>query len=259
MPAVMDLNSDVGESFGRWDLGDDKILSYVTSVNVACGMHAGDPVHMDRIVEKAVALGLSIGAHPGFPDLVGFGRREMMLSAREIETYVLYQVAALCGFVRSRGSRLAHVKPHGALYNMAVSDERIARAVVLGVARAGENLAVVGLPGSCLLEAAYASGLPGVAEAYADRAYHFNGTLVSRLKPGAVVEDPDEAVRRAVGIALTGKVTSIEGKEVSVRADTICVHGDTAGAVEMARRVRKALEEAGVIVRPAGVPDARHG
>lgn len=250
MPTVIDLNSDVGESFGRWRLGDEEILPFVTSVNVACGMHAGDPVHMDEIVGKAHDLKLSIGAHPGFPDLQGFGRREMRLSPKEIETYVLYQVSALNGFALSRGSHLTHVKPHGALYNMAVIDDKIARAVALGVARAGQHLIIVGLPGSCLLHAADVLGLPAAAEAFADRAYNSDGTLVKREIPGSVIQDPDEAARRALDIALRGTIKSIDGKEISIPAKTICVHGDTPDAVEMARAIRRRLESAGVTLRP---------
>ncbi len=249
MLTVIDLNSDVGESFGRWRSGDEEILPFVTSVNVACGMHAGDPVHMDEIVGKACDLNLAIGAHPGFPDLQGFGRREMTLSPREIETYVLYQVSALSGFALSHGSHLTHVKPHGALYNMAVIDDKIARAIALGVARAGEHLVLVGLPGSCLLQAADVLGLPAAAEAFADRAYNSDGTLVKRGLPGSIIEDPDEAAKRALDIALRGTIKSIDGKEIPIPARTICVHGDTPGAVEMGRTIRRRLESAGVILR----------
>ncbi|MBE3519992.1 MAG: LamB/YcsF family protein [Firmicutes bacterium] len=250
MLRVIDLNSDVGESFGRWRLGDEEILPFVTSVNVACGMHAGDPVHMDEIVGKACELKLAIGAHPGFPDLQGFGRRQMNLTPREIETYVLYQVSALKGFVASRGSSLTHVKPHGALYNMAMVDDKVARALARGVARAGERLILVGLPGSCLLQAADAVGLPTAAEAFADRAYNSDGTLVERGLPGSIIEDPDEAARRALDIALRRTTRSTDGKEISIPAKTICVHGDTPGAVEIAKRIRQRLESAGVALRP---------
>lgn len=252
MLTAIDLNSDVGESFGRWRLGDEEILPFVTSVNVACGMHAGDPVHMDEIVGKAHELKLAIGAHPGFPDLQGFGRREINLTPREIETYVLYQVSALNGFAVSNGTPLTHVKPHGALYNMAVIDDRVARAVARGVARAGGHLILVGLPGSCLLQAADALGLPAAAEAFADRAYNSDGTLVRRGLPGSIIEDPDEAARRALDIALRGTIKSTDGKEISIPAKTICVHGDTPGAVEMARTIRRRLESAGVTLRPLG-------
>ena len=250
MPVAVDINSDVGESFGRWRLADEEILPFVTSVNVACGMHAGDPVHMDEIVRKASNLSLDIGAHPGFPDLQGFGRREMKFSPKEIEAYVLYQISALNGFVTSCGSRLTHVKPHGALYNMAVLDDKIARAVATGAARAARHLVLVGPPGSSLMLAANAVGLPWVAEAFADRAYNSDGTLVSRELPGSVIEDADQAAARVLDIVRKGTIRSIEGKDVPISVHTICVHGDTPGAVEMARRIRSKLEAAGVTLRP---------
>ena len=251
-PPQIDLNADVGEGFGAWTMGQDAdLLALVTSVNVACGFHAGDPLVMDRTVAAAARAGVALGAHPGYPDLRGFGRRPMSASPEEVETDVLYQVGALLGFARAHGARLVHVKPHGALYNQAALDEELARAVARGTARAGRDLILVGLAGSAAMRrAAEAEGLRFAAEAFADRAYDDDGTLRSRRLPGAVITDAEAAARQAVSIARDGRVRSAEGADVRVEADTLCLHGDTPGAVANARAVGQALRAAGIALKP---------
>ena len=251
-PPQIDLNADVGEGFGAWTMGQDAdLLALVTSVNVACGFHAGDPLVMDRTVAAAARAGVALGAHPGYPDLRGFGRRPMSASPEEVETDVLYQVGALLGFARAHGARLVHVKPHGALYNQAALDEELARAVARGTARAGRHLILVGLAGSAAMRrAAEAEGLRFAAEAFADRAYDDDGTLRSRRLPGAVITDAEAAARQAVSIARDGRVRSAEGADVRVEADTLCLHGDTPGAVANARAVGQALRAAGIALKP---------
>ncbi len=247
----IDLNCDVGESHGAYRIGaDEALMPWITSANVACGYHAGDPLVMDRTVRLAVQCGVGIGAHPGYPDLLGFGRRQMQLSPEEIENYVLYQVGALGAFVRSAGAKLAHVKPHGALYNAAAKDIEMARAIARGVARVRSDLILVGLAGSVLIEAAQEAGLRVAREGFADRAYNPDGTLRSRKLPGAVIEEPAMAAERAVRIARNGSVVAYAGEEVSLRVDTICVHGDTPTAVEIVRAIRQKLEEAEIEVSP---------
>lgn len=246
----MDLNADLGEGFGRWTLtDDDALLSCVTSANVACGFHAGDPLVMRRVCEGAAARGVTIGAQVSYRDLAGFGRRSMDVPAAELTAEIAYQIGALRVFAEAAGSRVAYVKPHGALYNRAVHDDAQAHAVIEAVLLAGENLPVLGLPGSRLLARAREAGLPAVEEAFADRAYTPGGTLVPRGEPGAVVEDPDEVVRRAVGMTVDRTVVSADGSRIPVAARSLCLHGDTPGAAALARRVRAALEEAGVEVR----------
>ncbi|WP_326599818.1 LamB/YcsF family protein [Streptomyces sp. NBC_01803] len=245
--ASIDLNADLGEGFGRWRLTDDEaLLSVVTSANVACGYHAGDAPTMRRVCELAAERGVSIGAQVSYRDLAGFGRRSMDVPPDELAAEVAYQIGALEIFARAAGSRVAYVKPHGALYNRTVRDEAQAAAVAEGVALAGQRLPVLGLPGSRLHEAAARAGLPVVAEAFADRAYTDAGTLVPRGRDGAVVTDPDTVVERSVGIARDGVVTSENGTRVHVAARSLCLHGDTAGAQDLARRVRAALEKAGI-------------
>jgi UPF0271 protein len=245
---TVDLNADLGEGFGRWQLTDDEaLLSVVTSANVACGFHAGDPATMRRVCEQAAARGVRIGAQVSYRDLAGFGRRAMDVPPAELAAEVAYQIGALDVFARAAGTAVAYVKPHGALYNRAVHDAEQAAAVVEGVLLAG-RLPVLGLPGSQLLAAAAGAGLDAVAEAFADRAYTPQGTLVPRREPGAVVGEPDEVVRRAVGIASGGGVTSADGTQVPVAARSLCVHGDTPGAAQLAVRVRQALAAAGLRV-----------
>jgi UPF0271 protein len=246
-PRTTDLNADLGEGFGRWTLTDDEaLLSVVTSANVACGFHAGDPVTMRRVCELAAGRGVRIGAQVSYRDLAGFGRRPMDVPPEELAAEVAYQIGALEVFARSAGSRVAYVKPHGALYHRTVRDAEQAAAVVAGVRMAGGALPVLGLPGSELLAAAERAGLAPVAEAFADRAYTAHGTLVPRREPGAVVHDPDAVAARAVAMVAEGEVTALTGERVEVRARSLCLHGDTPGAAGLARRVREELLAAGV-------------
>jgi UPF0271 protein len=249
MNRKIDLNCDMGESYGRYRIGtDEPLMALITSANIACGYHAGDPLVMDRTVRLAAQYGVGIGAHPGFPDLLGFGRRQMQLEPEEIENYVLYQVGALAAFACSAGARLAHVKPHGALYNLAARDVEQARAIARGVARAGPDLIMVGLADSALVQAAREEGLRVASEGFADRAYNPDGTLRPRRLPGAVIEEPEVAASRAVRIARDGIVTAYTGEEISLHVDTICVHGDNPTAVDIAKTIRQKLEEAGIEV-----------
>ncbi|MGW0612297.1 LamB/YcsF family protein [Streptomyces sp. NPDC002788] len=247
--ACIDLNADLGEGFGRWRLTDDeRLLSVVTSANVACGFHAGDAVTMRRVCELAAERGVRIGAQVSYRDLAGFGRRAMDVPPAELGAEVAYQIGALQVFARAAGARVAYVKPHGALYNRVVRDEEQAAAVVDGVLLADATLPVLGLPGSRLLELAGKAGLPAVTEAFADRAYTDAGTLVPRPQEGAVVTDPETVVERSLSLARTGRVTSRSGASIEVRARSLCLHGDTPGAVELARLVRARLEASGVVV-----------
>ncbi|MEV0256780.1 5-oxoprolinase subunit PxpA [Streptomyces sp. NPDC050732] len=247
--ALIDLNADLGEGFGRWRLTDDEeLLSVVTSANVACGFHAGDAVTMRRVCDLAAERGVRIGAQVSYRDLAGFGRRAMDVPADELTAEVAYQIGALEVFARAAGTRVSYVKPHGALYNRVVHDAYQARAVVDGVLLADDSLPLLGLPGSRLLETAGKAGLPTVPEAFADRAYTDEGTLVPRTGEGAVITEEDTVVARSVGMARLGVVTSQEGREIAVRARSLCLHGDTPGAVGLARRVRAELESAGVRV-----------
>ncbi|MFD9887555.1 LamB/YcsF family protein [Streptomyces alboflavus] len=247
--ASIDLNADLGEGFGRWRLTDDEeLLSVVTSANVACGFHAGDAATMRRVCERAAERGVRIGAQVSYRDLAGFGRRAMDVPAAELAAEVAYQIGALEVFARAAGAGVAYVKPHGALYNRVVHDVEQASAVVDGVLLADAALPVLGLPGSRLLEAAEKAGLPVVTEAFADRAYTDEGTLVPRGTDGAVVTEVDAVVERSLGIARFGTVTSHGGQRIDVRARSLCLHGDTPGAVELARQVRARLETAGVRV-----------
>jgi UPF0271 protein len=246
---VIDLNADLGEGFGRWTLtDDDALLTVVTSANVACGFHAGDPSVMRRICDLAAERGVRIGAQVSYRDLAGFGRRAMDVPADELAAEVAYQIGALRVFARAAGAEVAYVKPHGALYNRTVHDAEQAAAVVAGVRLADGALPVLGLPGSRLLAAAADAGLAAVPEAFADRAYTAGGTLVPRREPHAVVCDEDEVVRRSLAFALDGAVQAVDGTSVAVAARSLCVHGDTPGAARIAARVRAALDAAGVEV-----------
>ncbi|MFB6633991.1 LamB/YcsF family protein [Streptomyces sp. NPDC056362] len=248
-PFPIDLNADLGEGFGRWTLTDDEqLLSVVTSANVACGFHAGDAATMRRVCALAAARGVRIGAQVAYRDLAGFGRRAMDVPAAELAAEVAYQIGALEVFARAAGSRVSYVKPHGALYNRVVRDAEQAAAVVEGVLLADRTLPVLGLPGSRLHEAAEAAGLPVVTEAFGDRAYRADGSLLPRGQEGAVVTDPDEVVERSLSLARSGVVTAHCGSTVAVRARSLCLHGDTPGAVGLARRVRERLEASGVPV-----------
>ncbi|GAA1977843.1 5-oxoprolinase subunit PxpA [Terrabacter lapilli] len=246
----IDLNADVGESFGQWTLGDDEaILDVVTSANVACGFHAGDPLTLLTTCRYAASRGVSVGAQVSYNDLAGFGRRFIDVPADVLAAEVVYQLGALAGVARAAGTRVAYVKPHGALYNAVVHHEAQAKAVVEAVLAYDDQLPVLGLPGSLLLEAAEAAGLPVVAEAFADRAYTREGRLVPRSEPGAVIHDADSVAARVVRIVTEGKVTSVDGHEVAVGAASVCIHGDTPSAQVLARGVRAALEAAGVTIR----------
>lgn len=248
---VIDLNSDLGEGFGIWTLGNDEaMLDVVTSANIACGFHAGDPSIMRRVCERAAERDVVIGAQVGYRDLAGFGRRAMDVAPEELVNEVVYQVAALDGFAQLAGVRVQYVKPHGALYNTVVTDAVQAAALVEAVCAYDPDMTVLGLPKSEWLRQAAAAGLRAVPEAFADRAYAPNGQLVSRRLPGAVLLDPDEVARRCVQLAREYTVEAADGTVVPVGARSICVHGDTPGAVEIGRQVRAALLAAGVTIRP---------
>ncbi|HUG47021.1 MAG TPA: 5-oxoprolinase subunit PxpA [Candidatus Limnocylindria bacterium] len=247
----IDLNSDVGESYGAWVMGQDEaLIPMVTSVNIACGSHAGDPTIMARTVALAAEHGATVGAHPGYPDREGFGRRDISLSTEQLEVSILYQLGALYAFCRDADVRLRHVKPHGALYNRAARDTAVARAVARAVRRFDSSLTLVGLAGSALLDAGRAEGLRVAAEAFADRAYEPDGTLRSRRHADAVLPDPESAAEQAVSIVVLGRAVAANGSNVDIRADTLCIHGDTPGAPEYARAVRNALQAAGVELAP---------
>jgi 5-oxoprolinase (ATP-hydrolysing) subunit A len=248
--AFIDLNSDVGESFGNWTMGDDAaIFRSVSSANIACGFHAGDPSTIARTCRDAVAAGISIGAHVGYRDLAGFGRRFLDCSPTELADDVLYQLGALEGIARAAGGRISYVKPHGALYNTIVTHQEQAQAVVDAVKAFGGDLPMLLLPGSVALAAAEAAGLRGVAEAFADRAYNPDGTLVSRREPGAVLHDEEAVAANMVRLATEGTIVARDGSTIKTSAESICLHGDTAGAVSMAAAVRRELEAAGVDIR----------
>jgi UPF0271 protein len=247
----IDLNADLGEGFGVWTLGDDDaLLGIVTSANVACGFHAGDPSTMRRVCERAADRGVAVGAQVSYRDLAGFGRRFIDVEPGELADDVLYQLAALDGIARTTGGRMTYVKPHGALYNAVVHHEAQARAVVDAVRAFDDRLPVLGLPGSVLLRIAGEAGLRTVAEGFADRGYTPAGTLVPRRKPGALVDDPATVAERAVRMAADGEVVAVDGTRVPVRVESVCVHGDTPGAVALARAVRSALEAAGLTPAP---------
>lgn len=246
----IDLNCDMGESFGRYKLGlDEEVIRFISSANVACGMHAGDPEVMRATVGLAKAAGVSVGAHPGFADLQGFGRRNMAVQPAEAYALVLYQLGALTGFCRAAGVRLAHVKPHGALYNMAVKDLALAEAICRAVRDFDPELVLLAPAGSQMDRAAAALGLRFAGEVFADRAYQADGSLVPRSQPGAVIEDEELAVRRVVRMVCEGKVEAIDGQDIAVQADSVCVHGDGAKALAFVKRIRAALLGAGVEIK----------
>ena len=246
----MDINSDLGESFGAWRMGDDTaMLDVVTSANVACGFHAGDPAGILQTVRAAAARGVAVGAHVAYPDLVGFGRRNMDPTSAELVGDVIYQIGALQGLAKAAGTRVSYVKPHGALYNTIAHDERQGNDVITAMLEVDPSLTLLALAGSPLIERARARGLRVVAEAFADRAYNDDGSLVSRRLPGAVLHDPDEVAERMLRLVQTGELVSITGKTIRLEAGSICVHGDSPGAVEMARSVRARLTQEGVYLR----------
>jgi UPF0271 protein len=251
----IDLNCDLGESFGAWAMGaDEAVMPAISSANIACGFHAGDPSVIRWTLRLARHHGVAVGAHPGFPDLAGFGRRDMHIAPSEVEDLVLYQVCALAGMAAAEGLTLSHVKPHGALYTMAARDESLADAVARGVAVADPRLVLFGLPGSKLLDAGNAHGLRVAAEGFADRAYERDGSLRSRRLPGAVITDRDTVVARALQMVAHRTVSTVDGETLPLVVDTICVHGDTPGAADLAHAMRAALTAQGVRIAP---PDGR--
>ena len=245
----VDLNSDIGESFGAYNMGDDAaVMDAVTSANVACGFHAGDPLVMKKTIKNCAAKGVAVGAHPGYPDLVGFGRRNMKCTPEEEYADCLYQIGALSAFCRTNGLALQHVKPHGAMYNQAAKDPGLARAIARAVKDSGENIILMGLANSEFENAAKEMGVPFAAEAFADRGYMPDGSLVPRSQPGAIIHDVEEAAKRVVRMVTEGTVGAVDGTVINFRPQSICMHGDTPEAVDMAKTVRRELEAAGVKV-----------
>ncbi len=251
MAARIDFNCDMGESFGAWKMGlDEEVIKHVTSSNIACGFHAGDPVWMEHTVELARAHGVAIGAHPSYPDLMGFGRRDMAASPGDVKSYVKYQVGALRGFLE--GGKLQHVKAHGALYNAAIKDDDLARAICQAVLEIDPQIILVVLAGTRWVEIAREMGNRVARETFADRAFSPDGTLAPRSQPGAVLHDPDQVVERSLRMIIEGTVTATDGRDIPIEADTICLHGDNPGAVELAAAIRSKFEEEGVEVVPMG-------
>lgn len=247
----IDLNCDLGESFGNYKCGmDDEIIPYITSANVACGFHASDPLVMQQTVQIAAKHNVAVGAHPGFPDLVGFGRRNMSLSASEITAMIEYQIGALTAFCKANHKKLQHVKPHGALYNMAARDEKMAAAICEGIAAVDPHLILLAPSFSQMTKAARSMGLPTASEVFADRAYEEDGSLVARSKPGAMITNEEEAIARVLQMIEKGTVTAITGKEIEVEADSVCIHGDSPAALIFTRKIHQALTEAGIILAP---------
>ncbi|MBE7024484.1 MAG: LamB/YcsF family protein [Ruminococcaceae bacterium] len=248
---AIDLNSDLGESFGAYTIGRDKdILPLVSSANVACGFHAGDPTIMAKTAAYCKESGTAIGAHPGFADLQGFGRRNMQLSPEDAKHLVIYQVGALDAFCKSEGISLQHVKPHGALYNMAAKDAALAKAICEGIYTYNPSLILLGLANSEMLRAAREIGLPHAAEVFADRAYEDDGTLVARSKPGAMIHDEDLAVSRVIRMIKNRTVTTVSGREIEICPDSVCVHGDSEKALLFVKKIRSALEKEGIAIKP---------
>lgn len=248
---TIDLNSDLGESFGSHTVGfDAELFPLISSANVACGFHGGDPRVMERTIAAAQTNGVAVGAHPGFPDLVGFGRREIAVTPDEARTDTLYQLGAFAAFCRAAGVPPQHVKPHGALYNRAVKDPELAAAIVAAVAAFDRDLVFLAQPGTALFAAAEEAGLPLAREGFADRAYNPDGTLVSRRLPGAVITDPESAAERAVRLVRDGRVVTSGGDDLSLTIDSLCIHSDTPGAVTIAQAIRRRFDEAGIAVRP---------
>jgi len=246
----IDLNCDMGESFGPWKMGADaEVMPNITSANVACGAHAGDPGVMRRTIRAAKEHGVAVGAHPGFADLQGFGRREMQADPAEVEDSLIAQIGALAAMARAEAAPLRHVKAHGALYNMAARDRKLADAVARAIKAFDASLVMFGLPKSPLIEAGIAAGLRVAAEGFADRSYEPDGSLTPRSRPGAVIHDAAVVVDRAVRMVRDGVVLTSEGREIPLKVDTICVHGDTPGAPDLTRRIRAGLEAAGISVR----------
>ncbi len=245
----IDLNADMGESFGAWQMGRDaELMDIVSSINVACGFHAGDATVLRRTVETAIGKGVKIGAHPSYPDLQGFGRREMKMSPAEVFDIVLYQIAAVKGICEAIGARLNHVKPHGALYNQAAKNRPMARAIAEAVKRIDPSLVLFGLSGSCLISEGESLGLRTASEVFADRTYQRDGSLSPRSGPDALIEAPDIAVAQVLKMIRESLVTSVDGIDVPIRSETVCIHGDGPNALEFATQIRTALEANGFIV-----------
>ncbi|MBI2853963.1 MAG: LamB/YcsF family protein [Chloroflexi bacterium] len=249
MRRKVDFNCDLGEGFGAYRHGyDEQLMPYISSANIACGFHAGDPVCMHHTVMLAEKAGVAIGAHPGFPDLMGFGRRDIKVTPEEAQNYIIYQLGALQAFTRTK--HIQHVKPHGALYNMGATDEALARAAAEGVREVDQSLILVGLAGSAWLKVGKQLGLRVASEVFADRALNPDGSLVPRSRAGAVIEDLDRVISNSLRMVVEGKATAIDGTEIAIQADSICLHSDTPGAVELARALKKRMEEAGVEIVP---------
>jgi len=250
----IDINSDVGESFGAYTIGHDAgLMTSITSANIAAGFHGGDPSVLRHTIRLAKAHGVAVGAHPGFPDLVGFGRRDLNVTPAEAEDMVLYQIAAVAGVAKAEGVPVQHVKPHGALFNMAVRNAELSAAIARAVEQFDPSLILFGLPGSEILAAGRAAGLRVAAEVFADRAYEPDGSLASRRKPGSVIHDPGAVVARAVRMATERSVVATDGSIVALEADTMCVHGDTPGSDDLAAKIRAGLQAAGVTVKAIGL------
>jgi 5-oxoprolinase (ATP-hydrolysing) subunit A len=251
MSKIVDLNSDVGESFGAYTLGlDEEVLKHVSSVNIACGWHAGDSMVMEQTTKLAVENNLGIGAHPGFPDLLGFGRRNMDVSPKEARTYVMYQMGALSSFAAAAGTSLQHVKLHGAFYNMAAAKKELALEIAKAVYDVDKNIILLALAGSEMVKAARSIGLKVAEEVFADRAYQADGSLVPRKVQGSVIHDKNIAIERVKKMILEGKVTAITGEEVNIQADSICVHGDNPQAVAFVNLIREKLQGEGISIEP---------
>ncbi len=249
----IDLNCDLGESFGAYKLGMDKeILKYISSANIACGWHAGDPIVMEETVKLAKINNVEIGAHPGYPDLLGFGRREVSASPEEIKAYVKYQIGALDAFAKSENRKLQHVKPHGAMYNMAAKNYKIAYAIAQGIKEVDSELILLGLANSEMIKAAKEIGLRVASEVFADRAYNDDGSLVARSLPGSVIHDKDEVIVRVIRMIEEGKVKTITGKDIEIDVQSICIHGDNPEALEFAKNIRLSLEKCGIEISPLG-------
>lgn len=247
----IDLNSDLGESFADYVMGnDEEVLKYVSSANIACGFHAGDPCVMQKTITLAKKNGVSIGVHPAFPDLLGFGRRFMQISFEEAKNYTLYQLGALFAFAKANGVNIAHLKAHGAFYNAAATDEKLALALCEAVASFDENIILLGLSGSIMKDMAYKKGLHFASEVFADRAYNDDGTLVSRQNEGAVIEDEELALKRVLKMIKEQKITSINGKELDIKADSICIHGDNKKALDFAQKISSSLRAEGIEICP---------
>ena len=247
----VDLNCDLGESFGAYHIGcDEDVIPVITSANVACGFHAGDPMVMAKTVRLANDAGIRIGAHPGYPDLLGFGRRDMKIKPEEAKAYVQYQVGALSAFAAEYGMKLQHVKAHGSFYNMAGRDHALAKAICEGVAAVSDELIIMALAGSEMISAAGEVGLRAASEVFADRGYEEDGSLVARSKPGAMITDENEAAARVLRMVTEGKVTAVTGRDMDIKADSVCVHGDNPKSIEFVRKLREVLTAGGAEIRP---------